>query len=63
MIKHMGRARKKGQQAWFVLLTPKWTQVKKLDEIGKIFKKRQSTRVFQAKIIDQSRSAKLSSLV
>lgn len=62
MIQHMGRVGKKGQQAWFVLLTPKWTQVKKLDEIEKILKKRQSTRILQAKIIDQSSSTKLSSL-
>ncbi len=25
MIQHMGRAGRKGQQTWFILLTPKWT--------------------------------------
>ncbi len=25
MIQRMGRVGKKGQQAWFILLTPKWT--------------------------------------
>ena len=43
MIQRMGCAGRKGQQAWFILLIPKWTQVKGPDEIKKIFDKRKST--------------------
>lgn len=40
----MGQAKRKEQQLWFVLLTPKQTQVKRPDEIEKILKKCQTTR-------------------
>lgn len=40
MIQRMGRAGRKGQQVWFILLTQKWTQVKRPDEIKKILDKR-----------------------
>lgn len=58
----MGRAGRKGQQAWFVLLTPKWTQVKGPDEIEKILKKCQSTGPLQPRTTDQPSCAKPSPL-
>lgn len=45
MIQRMGRAGRKGQQAWFVLLTPKWTKVTGPDEITKILDKRKAATV------------------
>lgn len=62
MIQRMGRAGRKGQQSWFVLLTPKWTQVKEPDEIEKILKKRQSIGLPQPKTTDQPSGAKPSPL-
>lgn len=40
MIQRIGRAGRKGQQSTFVLLTPKWTQVKSPEEVEKILAKR-----------------------
>lgn len=66
MIQRMGRAGRKGQQSWFVLLTPKWTQVKGPDEIEKILKKRQTTgptsSSLQLKTTDQPTSTRPSPL-
>ena len=39
MIQRIGCAGRKGQQAWFILLTPKWTKVKGPDEVKKILDK------------------------
>ena len=62
MIQRIGRAGRKGQQAWFVLLTPKWTQAKEPDEIEKILKKCQSTGPPQPRTTDQPSGAKSSPL-
>lgn len=40
MIQRMGRAGRKGNQATFILLTPKWSQVKSPDEIAQYLAKR-----------------------
>ena len=39
----MGRAGRKGQQLTFVLFTPKWTQLKRPEEIEKILTRRAVT--------------------
>lgn len=39
IIQQMGWARRKGGQATFVLLTPKWTQIKDQEEIEKRLEK------------------------
>lgn len=45
MIQRMGRAGRKSQQAWFVLLTPKWTKVTRPNEITKILDKHKAAPV------------------
>lgn len=50
MIQRMGRAERKGQQAWFILLTPKWTQVKGPDERKKILNKRKAPTPSKAQL-------------
>ena len=62
IIQRIGQAEKKGQQTWFILLTPKWTQVKGLNEIKKILKECQSIGSPQPRTTDQSSSAKPSLL-
>lgn len=67
MIQRMGQAKRKEQQSWFVLLTPKQTQVKRSDKIEKIFKKCQTTRAtffsLQLSTTNQTNSIRPSLLV
>lgn len=55
MIQRMGRAGRKGGQAAFVLLTPKWTQVKDQDEIDKRLEKRSKAANANTQLSDQNR--------
>lgn len=56
----MGRVERKGQQAWFILLTPKGTKVKGPDEVKKILNKRNAPTSSKAQL--QSSSTKPSPL-